>query len=43
MYQHHLITTELADLRRRDLLADADGHRRVSRDRDRTHRLFRRS
>jgi hypothetical protein len=41
MYQHHLITTELADLRRRDLQSDADRHRRVPRDSDRTRRIFR--
>jgi hypothetical protein len=42
MFQHHLMTAELADLHRRDLLADADRHRRVNRDRDRTNRRFRR-
>ena len=31
MNQHHLIATELVDLRRRDLQADADRHRPIRR------------
>ena len=42
MYQHHAIATQLVDIRRRDLQADADRHRRIRRsDRtDRTRRTF---
>lgn len=42
MNQHHLLVTELADLRRRDLLADADRHRPARRDRTRNRRGLRR-
>jgi hypothetical protein len=41
MFQHHLITVELADLRRREIVADAAGHRRVTRNGVRTHRILR--
>jgi hypothetical protein len=41
MFQHHLITVELADLRRREIVADAAGHRRVARNLVRTHRILR--
>ena len=34
---HHLMASELADLHRRDLIADADRHRRVRHDRSRRH------
>jgi hypothetical protein len=34
---HHLMASELADLHRRDLIADADRHRRIRRDRTRRH------
>jgi hypothetical protein len=37
---HHLIASELADLRRRDLLDDASKHRRIRR--DGTRRVLRR-
>jgi hypothetical protein len=40
MYQHHAIATQLVDVRRRDLQADADRHRRVRRSANRTHRTF---
>lgn len=40
MYQHHAIATQLVDVRRRDLQADADRHRRVRRSADHTRRTF---
>jgi hypothetical protein len=40
MYQHHAIATQLVDVRRRDLQADADRHRRIRRSANRTHRTF---
>jgi hypothetical protein len=40
MHQHHAITAQLVDVRRRDLQADADRHRRIRRRADRTHRTF---
>jgi hypothetical protein len=40
MYQHHAIATQLVDVRRRELQADADRHRRSRRNPDRTRRTF---
>lgn len=43
MYQHHAIAAQLVDVRRRDLQADADRHRRTRHTRrnpDRTRRTF---
>lgn len=40
MHQHHAIAAQLVDIRRRDLQADADRHRRIRRRADRTHRTL---
>lgn len=42
MQAHHAITAQLAELHRRDLLADADRHRRVPRSHKLHNRLLRR-
>lgn len=43
MFQNHTIVSQLADVHRRDLQHDADRHRRVRRDPNRTHgRILRR-
>jgi hypothetical protein len=43
MFQNHTIVSQLTDAHRRDLQSDADRHRRVRRDSNRTHgRILRR-
>jgi hypothetical protein len=42
MNQNHFLASQLVDLRRRELLADADQHRPVHRDRDRSRLSWRR-
>ena len=42
MHAHHAITAQLAELHRRDLIADADRHRRISRSATQHRRLLRR-
>ena len=42
MHHHLSLTTQLAEIHRQDLLADADRHRRIARHPERTRRILRR-